>query len=338
MNGFQIVGAIVWGVISGAFVSRFGRFRRWPAQALVLDEPLALAERRTSRLRRIYANATRDTWDGEKVFREAVAKHGGIQLEREKREALVRILVVLMWGELAAWYISAELAEGLDDADAQLAASSQVFDEARHFYVLRDYVALLHVPVPPPDAYFATGARHLLSSSDLTLKLIAMQLLAEGAATAIFRTLHGAQVEPVLCELLPLIEKDESRHVGLGVMHLPVRFESMTPRQLRKVRRLALSIGNLIGAANIRNADAYRTLGIEPRELNRTIDRVVFELVQKLGRIPHVADDFIPVVEPVGETYDKVQRVLLPEPGERPPLGVRLLHRAIDAGARWLPS
>ena len=221
MKGYQIIAAVVWGFVSGAFVARFGRFRRWPSRALVLDEPLALAEERTTRLRRIYANATRDAWDGEAVFRDAVQKHGGIQLEREKREALAQILQVLMWGELGAWYISAELAEGLDDADARLAASSQVFDEARHFYVLRDYMALLHVPMPHLDRYFTTGVRQLLSNHDLTLKLLAMQVLAEGAATAIFRTLLKADVEPVLSELLPLIEKDESRHVGLGVMHLP---------------------------------------------------------------------------------------------------------------------
>ena len=338
MKIYQVFGAVLWGYLTGAIGSRFGRFRSWPNRSLLLDEPLALAEERTNRLRRLYANATRDAWDGDTVFREAVQKHQGIQLEHEKRVALLEILNVLMWGELAAWMISAELAEGLDDADARLAASSQVFDEARHFYVFRDYVALLHVPVPPPDAYFAAGARQLLANSDLTLKLIAMQLLAEGAATAIFRTLMNHEVEPVLCELLPLIEKDESRHVGLGVMHLPVRFETMSLREKKKVRRLAVSVGNLIGAANLRNADAYRTLGLDPREVNRTIDRTVYDLVQKLGRIPDVGPDFIPVVEPVGPEYERVQQVLLPEPGDVQPWWARLMHRTIDAGARLLPS
>ena len=338
MSGLQILMATIWGFFSGAFVARFGRFRAWPSLALALDEPLALAEQRTTRLRRIYANATRDAWDGDVVFREAVAKHGGIQLERERREALIQILNVLMWGELAAWYISAELAEGLDDADARLAASSQVFDEARHFYVLRDYVALLHVPMPPLDPYFTTGVRQLLSSRDLTLKLMAMQILAEGAATAIFRTLMNAEVEPVLGELLPLIEKDESRHVGLGVMHLPERFEKMSLRELKKVRRMSISAGNLIGAANLRNAPAYRTLGLDPREVNRNIDKVVYELIQKLGRIPGTDDGFIPVIEPKGPKYERIQEVLLPEPGTTPHWGVRLLHRTLGAAEKLLPS
>ncbi len=338
MKTYQILAAILWGFASGAWVARFGRFRAWPSRALLLDEPLALAEERTSRLRRLYANAARDAWDGEQAFRDAVRAHGGIQLAREKRAALAQILQVLLWGELAAWYIAAELAEGLDDADARLAASSQVFDEARHFYVLRDYVALLHVPLPPLDRYFSTGARQLLGTRDLTTKLLVMQILAEGAATAIFRTLMKAQLEPVLCELLPPIEKDESRHVGLGVMHLPERFARMSLRELKRVRRRALSTGNLIGAANLRNAAAYRTLGIDPREVNRSIDRVVFELVQKLQPIPGTDADFIPVIEPSGPAYERMQEILLPEPGTRQSFWIRLLHRSIDAGDRVLPA
>lgn len=338
MSPLRIMLYTLWGFLSGGLVARFGRFRAWPSRALALDEPLALAEQRTTRLRRIYAHATRDAWDGERVFRDAVARHGGIQADRTRREALARVLNILMWGELAAWYVSAELAEGLDEADAQLAASSQVFDEARHFYVLRDYMALLHVPLPALDPYFATGARQLLSSHDLTLKLIAMQLLAEGAATAIFRQLMKADVEPVLCDLLPLIEKDESRHVGLGVMHLPVRLGRARPRQLRKLRRLAVSIGNLIGAANLRNADAYRALGMDPREVNRAIDRVVYELLRKLGTIPGLDEGFLDMPPPEGEGYERIAALMYPDPDRPAPWPSRLVHRVIDAGARILPS
>jgi hypothetical protein len=203
---------------------------------------------------------------------------------------------------------------------------------------MRDYVALLHVPLPPLDPYFVTGVRQLLSSRDLTLKLIAMQLLAEGAATAIFRTLLEARVEPVLCELLPSIEKDESRHVGLGVMHLPERFSKLNLRQMKKLRRTALSTGNLIGAANLRNADAYRALGLDPRVVNRNIDKVVYELVQKLGPIPGTSEGFLPVIAPEGPEYERIQDLLLPRPGTRPSLGSRILHRVLGAAERLLPA
>ena len=336
MNAFQVLLYTLWGFASGAVLARYGRFRAWPSRTLALDEPLALAEERTTRLRRLYANATRDAWDGEAVFREAVARHGGIQADRPRREALARVLNLLLWGELGAWTIAAELAERLDDADARLAASSQVFDEARHFYVLRDYMALLHVPLPPLDPYFATGARWILSSRDLTLKLLAMQILAEGAATAIFRILIQARVEPVLADLLPFVEKDESRHVGLGVMHLPVLLGRASPRQLRRLRRRAIAIGNLIGAANVRNNDAWRALGLDPREVGRSIDRVVYELVRKLD-LPG-GEGFLPIQAPEGPTYERIQAVLVPADGAPRPLVTRVFHRVLSAGARLLPA
>ena len=135
-----------------------------------------------------------------------------------------------------------------------------------------------------------------------------------------------------------LIEKVESRHVALGVMHLPQRFAQMSLRQLKKMRRLTVSIGNLIGAGGLRTGAAYRTLGIDPRQANREIDKVTFELVNKLGRIPGTDTDFIPVIEPKGRGYERTLDVLFPDPSTKPPLAVRLLHRTINGAARLLPS
>ena len=137
--------------VLASFRARLGPHRGWPSETLLLDEPLALAEEKTSRLRRIYSKAAENLWDGNAVFRDAVSRHGKIGLSREARIALAHPISMLTWGELAAWIVSAELAERLDDPDARMAASSQVFDEARHFYVLRDYLAFLHVPIPRID-------------------------------------------------------------------------------------------------------------------------------------------------------------------------------------------
>lgn len=317
-----------------AVVTRFGRHRHWPSRQLLLESPLALAEERTTRLRRIHAHAGRDAWDGAEVFREAVAKHGGIQLEPEKREALARVLSILLWGELAAWSVAAELAEGLEDTDARMAASSQAFDEARHFYVLRDYMALLHVPCPPVDPFFAAGARRVLKTRNLVVKLVAIQLLAEGGATAIFRLLMDHHVEPVLCEILPLVEKDESRHVGLGVMHLPRLLGEMTPRQWKRVRRVTIGIGNLIGAANFRNAEAYRTLGIEPRTMARETDKVVSELIRKLGSPPGSDRPYFPTVDVDSPQYQRNLEQMFPAPGEPPGWLGRTFQGALRVGER----
>jgi hypothetical protein len=314
--------------------TRTGRFRNWPDTGILLDAPLALAEERTHKLRRIYAHASRDLWDGPRVFRDAMTRHGGIQLSREKRVALSHPITGLMWGELAAWIVSAELAERLEDPDARLAASSQVFDEARHFYVLRDYLAALHVPAPTLDPYYAVAFRRLLGARDLTVKLFAMQILAEGAAVVIFRFLAERDVEPVLSELLPYIEKDESRHVGLGVLHLPERLKGLSSRELMRLRDVTYGIGDMFGAAQIRMAAHYRVLGAEPRELIRAADKMLYELSERIGPAPGTDLKFFATNPVTSPDYDRRLDAVLPEPGRSAGFAARAVRRLVDGAAR----
>ncbi len=333
-----VLARVVGRAINNAFRARVGRFRDWPNDAVLLDEPLALAEEKTNRLRRIYANSMRDAWDGPTLFREAVARHGGIQLSREKRLALAHPISMLMWGELAAWIVAAELAERLEDPDARLAASAQVFDEARHFYTLRDYMALLHVPVPKLDAYFAIGVRRLLATKDLTVKLFAMQLLAEGTAITIFRFLADAKIEPVLGDLLPYIEKDEARHVGLGVLYLPDRLKELSVRELKRIRGTTYGIGDLFGATQIRYAPYYAELGLNPRDLIRNADKMLWELDQKIGPIPGTDLRFFPRNPTTSPTYEAELDLVVPRPGHgQNPLG-KALRRVIAFGGRALAA
>src|SRR5207253_7962973 len=132
---------------------------------------------------------------------------------------LARILTILMVGELAAWSISAEPAERLDDVDAKMAATSQVFGEARHFYVLRDYVRAAGLPLPRLGGLSRKLLADMLETRDLARKLVGMQLLVENIALVLFKQIGDAHIEPVLTELLPYYEKDEARHVGLGVLY-----------------------------------------------------------------------------------------------------------------------
>ena len=80
-----VAGRISGRVIRNAIQTRAGSFRRWPDDGLLLSEPLALAEQRTDRLRRIYANAGRDLWDGPTVFREAIPQPKPLFARQEPR-------------------------------------------------------------------------------------------------------------------------------------------------------------------------------------------------------------------------------------------------------------
>lgn len=329
-----VVSRVVARAFRNAFQTRLGRYRHWPDQSRLIDEPLSQAQERADRLRRIYHNATRDAWDGPAVFRDAMENHGSIQLSREKRVALAQTITDLMWGELAAWIVASELSERLDEPDAKMAAASQVFDEARHFYVLRDYLAALHVPVPRLDPYFGVAARRRLATRDLTVKLFAMQILAEGLAVVIFRFLTDARVEPVLTEILPYFEGDEARHVGLGIMVRPRRLETLSRRKLLRIRNTTYGIGDLLGAAQLRRLEHYRLLGAEPRELMRAGDKMLFELSPKIGPIPGTDLWFFPTNPVTDSGYDRKLDVVLPRDGAAPTLGARAAKAVVSFGAR----
>jgi hypothetical protein len=232
--------------VGAALSARVGRFRAWPSRHNLIDEPLSLAEAETHRLRRIYDKAGEHLWDGAAVFREAVHKHGGIQLDREKRVALSHLITMLMWGELAAWIVSADLAERLDDVEAKMAATSQAFDEARHFYVMRDYLLTLGIDLPPLDGYTQAVLRELLSIDSLERKLIGMQLIVENVALGIFRAVARARVEPVLADLMPYYERDEARHIGLGVLYLPQLLEGISVVEAARLKWFQFKIMTLV--------------------------------------------------------------------------------------------
>jgi len=259
----------------------------------------------------------RDSWDGPTLFRETMTRYGGIQLEHERRVHLSYPISMLMWGELAAWIVSAKPAERLDDADTRVAASSQVFDEARHFYTLRDALAALHVPVPNLDTYFAIGARRLLMTKDLALKIFAMQILAEGTVQAIFRSLVDAKIEPLPTDLLPYIERDEVHHVGLDVLHLPERLAKRSSKERRKLPSHVVCIDDLFGATQIRYIAHYRTIGTEPRDLFQSADEMLHELSNKLGNIPGTDEPYFRTANAANPSYDRNLSFVIPKPGRR---------------------
>ncbi|MBI4509509.1 MAG: hypothetical protein HY698_07715 [Deltaproteobacteria bacterium] len=89
--------------------------------------------RRMQKLGNLYHRGHDLAWDGRAVLKELLGKYGRIRLPAERRAPISRIFGVIMWGELAAWKISAELADQLVPLEARMAATSQAHDETRHF-------------------------------------------------------------------------------------------------------------------------------------------------------------------------------------------------------------
>ena len=122
-----------------------------------------------------------------------------------------------------------DLSSQLDDFGAKMAAVSQAHDEARHFYVMGDYLKkrLDH----RPKAIFPAALKVLSGvgkTDNVAKKLLGMQLMVEPIAITIFRFLRKSNVDPMLTELLEYYERDEARHIALGMKYLPKLIKKMS--------------------------------------------------------------------------------------------------------------
>ncbi len=260
---------------------------RWPPYRLIEDSLADRTAAKLDKLERLYHVGQQAAWDGRKVLAELIAKHGPPRLPPERKEAALKLLSILLWGELAAWAISADLAERIDDVEAKMAATSQAHDEARHFYVLRDYLRALGEPVPRLGGIGRRLLLNILETDSLVHKLIGMQLLTESNALAIFRGLCEADIEPVLVELLPYYERDEARHVGLGVMYLPRLLARQTRADAARAAAFQLGCVWMLVSAGMTMREHLRVLGMEPRRLaSHTMklqDQILRDMVAAAG-------------------------------------------------------
>jgi hypothetical protein len=176
----------------------------------------------------VYHKGQAKIWDGKKILPELVELHGGLNLDKDKVQSIQNIFSTILWGEYAAWNVSAELAVSIDDFGAKMAATSQAHDEARHYYVLQDYFRMLGVEPKglPPNIHKVLSS--VSKTDNLAKKLIGMQLMIEPIAITIFKFVIKSKVEPVLCDLLKLYEIDEARHIALGAKYLPSLIKDMS--------------------------------------------------------------------------------------------------------------
>lgn len=270
--------------------------------------------RRYTKCENIYHKGQELAWDGKEILPMLIAQYGGVSVDPEKREALKRLFAIILWGELAAWKISAQLADRLEPLEAKMAATSQAHDEARHFYTMYDYLKHLdYLPErldPAPQALLDL----VLSTDVLAHKLVGMQLMIESIALAIFQEVRERRLEPVLADLMAYYERDEARHVGLGMQYLPQMMKRMSRLELM---RMTLFQGQLVAYALWENKvieKDLQTLDIDPRRiidrarakqmaaLTQAFDALGWDLEQNRGPLMSVINAVIELVFPTDET------------------------------------
>jgi len=185
------------------------------------------------KLDRVYHLGQDIIWNGKEVLDSLFEKHGDLDLSPERSLALKNILSIIFWGEYVAWNVASDLSSELDDFGAKMASVSQAHDEARHFYVMGDYLKrrLNYRPkaIMPGALKVLNG---VAKTENTAKKLLGMQLMVEPIAITIFRFLRKSKVDPLLSELLEYYERDEARHIALGVKYLPTLIKRMSMMRL----------------------------------------------------------------------------------------------------------
>jgi hypothetical protein len=205
-------------------------------------------------LRRLYENAKRDQWnaskdiawdaapspDGRIIADELIDIYGsplwdGLS-ETDKVSLNRRIaawrLGVLMYGEQGALLACSQMVALVEGTDHKFFQATQVMDEARHNEVLKRYIKdrLEDIVYPMPKNEVELF-ESILGESKWYLKTIALQLVAETFAVALFKMMAESAKDPVLGEVCRRILLDESRHMGFGMLSLPDVVRTATAKE-----------------------------------------------------------------------------------------------------------
>jgi hypothetical protein len=291
--------------------------------------------RRARRMESIYHAGQAKIWDGREVLSQLIAKHGKPSLSPEQRRAIGRVFGIIMWGELAAWKISAQLADRLVPLEAKLAAASQVHDEARHFYVMHDYLEALGERPGKLEFWAGRVMRRTLETDDLLKKLVGMQLTVETIALVAFQRVREIEIEPVLTGLMGYYERDEARHIGLGVQLVP---QMVSELSIAGAIDLALFQLDLLTTTLFSLKTIERdllALGVDPRSLLGIAFRKQCDIEDRIRiEFPSWPED-----PPLRRAFEAVCEVMFPSEGAdaRVPMATRVAH-ALQVARRMRPS
>ena len=209
-------------------------------------------------MRGLYEKAKRDQWnasrdiawdvpapaDGRVLSDQLIDIYGSPIWERlgepERVELNRRIaawrLSVLVYGEQGALLACSQLVDIVTGTDQKFFQATQVVDEARHNEVLERFLEKrldgLHYPMPENERLIFDS---ILTDRRWYIKTIALQLVAETFAVAMFKMMGEAAADPVLRDICRRILQDESRHMGFGMLALPAIVREASAAERREM-------------------------------------------------------------------------------------------------------
>ncbi len=211
-------------------------------------------------LDRLYENAKRDQWNvsttinwnrpiAREVLDMTMMPMFQTELYRslsdERKEQLARKFAAwrlsqFLHGEQGALMVCGQLVDAAPDLDAKLCAAAQVMDEARHVEGFRKYITKLD-RIYPIDPTLDRLLRAIMEHDRWEPKYVGMQIVAEGLAIAAFRFMQRESKDELLKELLEYIMKDESRHVGFGMLALREAVRKLSGKEKKDLEEFAFA-------------------------------------------------------------------------------------------------
>ncbi len=162
------------------------------------------------------------------------------------RRALGRMLNILQVGESVAQNVCARLVLVLREEDYRNHAAAQAMDEARHHLAYRRFLDRMDERVEDIDAGTEMMFDGLLTMED-PLQLIATeQFFLESFAMGIFESMRENATHPLLRRIVELITRDESRHMGFGVLYI-AEWMQQQPEE-RRVAFAGRWMGQILGS------------------------------------------------------------------------------------------
>jgi len=136
------------------------------------------------------------------------------------RRGVGRMLNILQVGESVAQDVCAKIGLMVREDDYRNHAAAQAMDEARHHLAYRRFLDKMDEEVEDIDTGTEMMFDNVLSFDDPLRLIAAEQFFLEGLAMNIFEAIQRHATNPLLGRILALITRDESRHMGFGVLYV----------------------------------------------------------------------------------------------------------------------
>jgi hypothetical protein len=136
------------------------------------------------------------------------------------RRALGYMLNTLQVGESVALNVCAKIALRVPEEDYRNHAVAQAMDEARHHMAYRRFIEKMNEEVEDIDPVSEARLDTVLAFEDPTYLIAGEQFYLENQAMDILESLHHHSIHPLLAKILSLTTRDETRHMGFGILYL----------------------------------------------------------------------------------------------------------------------